>query len=656
MRSLARRRHRGPAPVAALAALSARAMLVAVLAALAGIVLTASPAAADTDDERALAEKYAPMVRLVPQAEPCGPGEPYRPVAVDPLLDNPEVALRGPWSGANLVGVGPAAEDLARPLHGYALDFPGNPLSPGCDYERWFDRIWGDEPTTVYAHVATEEAVPGRLALQYWLYYPFNDFNNKHESDWESVQLEFDVGTAAEALESEPTTVLFSQHEAGEQSAWDDPKLGIVDGTHPEVFASAGSHANHYSTGLFLLRSTSQGLGCDSTLDAAPGIAPVVVTIPSDPTEAARELPWTAYQGQWGQQFSQAFYSGPTGPSAKDSWTAPFTATEHRNEISYQVPGGEVYGVATTDAFCSLVEQGSVVYLRFTDNPVPVLVVLVLALGLVLWLVRRTSWGSTRAFPLAGQRSLGQILSDSWEAYRSRPALYIGVGALGALVALTLTLLQQTLSGEPLTSATPPPATGWSAFLGAVGPVLQGAVALLAAATCAQTMQDRAADRPVTLRSAYRAVLPKYLAVLWTTGIVLALALVLTLTLILIPLALAVLVGAALVVPVIVLEGLSGSAAIRRSARLVGSRKLKTVAVMAFGTLLGSVVGGFVGVALLAAFQVPFVLVNAVPGVVAALLAPWYALALVYTHQDAALDLPLPAPETDEESAAAPAP
>ncbi len=610
---------------------------VTALAALAGVVLTPTAAGADTDDEQALAEKYAPLVRLVPQEVDCGPGEPYRPVAVDPLFSNPEVALRGPWAVDNLVAVGPSEKDLSAPLYGYAMDFPGNPLRPGCDYEEWFNRIWGGTPTTVYAHVATEEAVPGRLALQYWMYYPFNDFNNKHESDWETIQLEFDVGSAAEALTTAPVTVLYSQHEAGEQATWGDPKLSVSDGTHPEVFASAGSHANHYETGLFLLRSTSQGLGCDSTLDAAPGELPVVLTIPSDPAEAARQLPWTAYQGQWGEQFSQAFYSGPEGPTAKDRWTEPFTATERRNETSYQVPGGDVYGVKTTDVFCSVVEQGSIVFRLFTNNPLAVLVGLVLVLGLILWLVRRTAWGSTRAFPLDGLRTFGQILSDAWEAYRSRLLLYVGIGTLGASVALGLALLQQGLSGSALTSTTPPPTTGWSTVLGTVGPLLQGAVALLSATACAQTMVDRAAARHVTVRSAFREAARHYHVVLLTAGLVVALGLVMALTLVLAPLTLVLVVATALIVPIVVFERRSGAGALRRSAHLVRAQKAKTAALVAFGALIGSIAGGFVGVLMLALFQVPFVLVNAIPGVVAALIAPWFAIALVYAYQDALL-------------------
>jgi hypothetical protein len=52
----------------------------------------------------------------------------------------------------------------------------------------------------VYAHVATDVHDPGKLALQYWFYYVFNDWNNTHEGDWEMIQLDFDAATAHDAL------------------------------------------------------------------------------------------------------------------------------------------------------------------------------------------------------------------------------------------------------------------------------------------------------------------------------------------------------------------------------------------------------------------------------------------------------------------------
>ena len=39
-------------------------------------------------------------------------------------------------------------------------------------------------------------AIPGELALQYWLFYAFNDWNNLHEGDWEMIQLLFDAEDA----------------------------------------------------------------------------------------------------------------------------------------------------------------------------------------------------------------------------------------------------------------------------------------------------------------------------------------------------------------------------------------------------------------------------------------------------------------------------
>ena len=68
--------------------------------------------------------------------------------------------------------------------------------NPGCDYERWSRRLAAGSEPTVYAHVATEAGDPGQLALQYWFFYAFNDFNNTHEGDWEMIQLVFDADDA----------------------------------------------------------------------------------------------------------------------------------------------------------------------------------------------------------------------------------------------------------------------------------------------------------------------------------------------------------------------------------------------------------------------------------------------------------------------------
>ena len=60
----------------------ARAGIAAVVAAL----VVCPTAGADLADETALAEKHAPVVRLVEQVEECGHGEPFQPIDVDLLL------------------------------------------------------------------------------------------------------------------------------------------------------------------------------------------------------------------------------------------------------------------------------------------------------------------------------------------------------------------------------------------------------------------------------------------------------------------------------------------------------------------------------------------------------------------------------------------
>ena len=170
-----------------------------------------------------------------------------------------------------MVKVGPTAKDLSAGLFGYHLDFPGDALHPGCDYENWERHlIPGTKPLT-YARVVTEPAHPHQLALQYWFFYVYNDWNNKHEGDWEMIQLVFDADTPAQALARRPVEVGYSQHSSAERADWNDPKLEKVGGTHPVVYPAEGSQANFFAPKLFLMRSSAEGVppGC------CAGVCPV---------------------------------------------------------------------------------------------------------------------------------------------------------------------------------------------------------------------------------------------------------------------------------------------------------------------------------------------------------------------------------------------
>ncbi len=213
------------------------------LALLAAIFVTlgavASPAAAQTaegpDDvagwarnaaARELADKFAPVMRLVEQPAACSDvGEPYGPMAVEPLIGNKQISLRQVGEDNPVVMWGPTAEDLYGLGEGFYLDFPGYGLRPDCIYEQDSHRFSAATGPTVYAHVVTQADRPGKLVVQYWFYWYFNDWNNTHESDWEGIQLVFDADTPEQALAKEPSELGYAQHEGGERSTWDATKL-----------------------------------------------------------------------------------------------------------------------------------------------------------------------------------------------------------------------------------------------------------------------------------------------------------------------------------------------------------------------------------------------------------------------------------------------
>lgn len=97
----------------------------------------------------------------------------------------------------------------------------------------------------------------GWLALQYWFFYPFNNWRsgfvgvNDHEADWEMVYVylaELDDGSVR------PEWVAYASHDfAGDdlRRRWDDPELEKV-GEHPVIYAGAGSHASYYAPGDYL--------------------------------------------------------------------------------------------------------------------------------------------------------------------------------------------------------------------------------------------------------------------------------------------------------------------------------------------------------------------------------------------------------------------
>jgi hypothetical protein len=602
------------------------------------LVALALPAAAlaDRGQETALAERYAPVVRLVTDTD-CEPGDPYVPIDVDLLFDEPTVALRGPWQNAGVVKIGPAAGDLAKGLYQYHLDFPGSALDPGCDYLHWQRRLTPGHRPTVYAHVVADPAHPGKLALQYWLFYVFNDWNNLHEGDWEMIQLVFDASTPTEALRREPVEVGYSQHEGAEKAGWDDDKLERVDGTHPVVHPASGSHANFFDEALYLGSSAEQGVGCDDTRGSTMDVRPVVRTIPSDPDEARQAFPWIAFQGRWGE-LRPGFFNGPTGPNLKSQWTAPIEWSEGWRTRSYTVPGGSAFGPGATGFFCSAVGGGSKALVRLVDNPLGFGLLLAVPVLLLIILLSRVTWRPAAPLRVARRRAWGQILAAAARMYASRFLLFVGIGVVFVPIALLVSLLQALIlhATNVLGVQTGGESNGVVAFVVlAVGTTLTLLALGVVQAATARALVEIDAGRVVGPVRAYRlaadAVVPLLGALLVATVIVSLLAS----SIFLLPIAVWLAGRWALIAPAIELEGVTALRALRRSGRLVSRRWLKVASLIVLGGGIVLVAGPLVGVGLILGTDAPFWLVNVVAGAVYAVAMPFVALTTAYLYFDA---------------------
>jgi len=596
---------------------------------------TAAAAAASLTDEQALADRYAPVVRLVEQKEECGPGEPYQPIDVDALFDQPTVALRGPWSPTDLVKIAPSAKDLSARLYEYHLDFPGDALNPGCGYERWGRRITEGHKPTVYAHVATDPAAPGRLALQYWLFYVYNDWNNLHEGDWEMIQLVFDADNAGDALEGRPTMVGYSQHEGAERADWDTSKLELVDGTHPVVYPAAGSHANFYGDGLFLGSSASQGVGCDDTRGPHEDLRPAVVTIPSDPAEAHRAEPWIAFEGRWGE-LQPAFFNGPTGPNLKTQWTEPIRWSEDWRSQSFSVPTGGVFGTTGTDFFCRAIGNGSRALTQLVHRPLQFTLVLAALALLLIWALTRTSWRPTATLRLARRRAWGQTLAASGRMYAAHLRLILGIGVLFIPISWLVLLLQTLVLHGTNILGIERGATGGvtTFFVLAIGTALTLLALGVVQAATARALVEVDKGRDVGPVRAYalasESVRPLLVALLIATAVVSLLASSIYLA----PVAVWLAGRWVLLAPSIELEGLSARRGLARSSALVRGKWLKVASLLVVGAALSLVVGPVVGVLLIIGTDAPFWLVNVVAGVVYSLTMPLVAITTTYVYFD----------------------
>ncbi len=193
-----------------------------------------------------LAQMYAPVLRMHHD-------ERFLPRGVEGFVTKARV-MDG--NDATIVPRGDIAglDELASDTYdeNHYLDVPDNiedsTLHPSTVY--WTIRDGGDI-----------DGVEGRLYLQYYLFYHYDELNPEqqavcslvtdvemclpHEADWELIQLEFAADDAATVLGQSipPDRVAYSQHGWSENRSY--PNTETQDG-HPVAYVALGKHANYF--------------------------------------------------------------------------------------------------------------------------------------------------------------------------------------------------------------------------------------------------------------------------------------------------------------------------------------------------------------------------------------------------------------------------
>jgi hypothetical protein len=603
------------------------------------LYLGAGPAQAQSEDSaQQLVERFAPIIMVKQQSEDCdSEGEPYGPSAVDIVLDNPEVALRQVGRDDPIVTWAPSAADLFDLGEGFFLDFPGSSLSPECIYERDFNKYTADEPATVYAHIVQPSDAPGKLVVQYWTYWYYNDWNNKHESDWEGISLLFDASSIDEALAATPIEIGYSQHEGGERATWDSNKLER-DGDHPLVYSSAGSHASYFGAAVFLGRGASEGFGCDDTSGPSDSISPEVVLLPDAVDDPDDPLAWVSFEGRWGER-QRGPFNGPTGPASKDRWLDPLPWFDELRPSSVVIPAGDSEGATVVEAFCGVVAAGSNALITFTVSPAAAIIGFLIIFSVLKFIAGRTDWTRVSAEPLRRRRRVGQIIRAALVTYRGSPLLFIALGLLylpAAAFAAAIAVFARLIPfvGEFIDLARP--SGGTNLFMAALA---GGAVNLAAFVGVSALVAEflRGANRTSGgLRDATRVTWARRSTLLKAFIRTYATVVILMVSIIGIPWGIRQIVRYQLMPQVIVHEETDARGSLQRSTELVHGRWLHTAfAATAINGMVFVTVMGLSLLLLVGAASIPLWAFSALVTLLYILVAPLAAIAMNLVYGDA---------------------
>jgi hypothetical protein len=495
-----------------------------------------------------------------------------------------------------------------------------------------------DLPAVAYAHIATEEGEEG-IALQYWFYYYFNDWNNHHEGDWEMIQVTFnEADSVEEALGQEPSSVAYSQHGTGETADWEGDNLEKEEG-RPVVYVAHGSHASFLEQAIYLgIGEEGAGFGCDDTTGATRRLELEAVVIPSTTEGAPEELAWVGFGGRWGEPAGTEF-NGPTGPIDKSRFTEPMSWQEGLPSTSIKVPLATTVGPNAIEVFCSVVEFFSdTLLLIFIESPVLAYAILG---GFVMGIAvaaSQTAYRPLEPLPLARRRRFGQILTSSVSVYLRSPLLFLALGVIFIPLGLVLGFVHAIVLEIPLIEDIVRLFESnivAEALVGlALGLFPTVFAYLFVIAATAAALRDMERGETPALVSDYRIVLSRAVDILRARARAYVIALLLAFTVIGIPWAIRKLVDTTFIEHAALLDDMDHRSAPDQSARVVKGRRWWTLTLGALLVAIGLLLGPVVAVLLLFFTDTTPALANIISSLIYVALVPYVGIAMTLAYYE----------------------
>jgi RsiW-degrading membrane proteinase PrsW (M82 family) len=318
-----------------------------------------------SNDDLSLARKYSPVLYFHSE-------EIFFPQPIEVLVSNArlkqDVSI---WFTLNILDTVTLQDLVAHFDPSFFLDiwYGSNGESAAINYsahrnyyiENLSPENGGPLPS-VYANVIHDNKNK-KIIIQYWLFYYYNDWFNKHEGDWELVQIILDQ-------DETPEWVILSQHHGGTRRPWNEVQIEGL--SHPKVFPALGSHANYFWGDEIYPNGKDFGKARVEILDRtgkSQKIIPEVILLSSElnqsVTASGKDLiknGWIYFEGKWGEASFPADFSGPLGPAEKGIlWDDPFswgisqpldTEVWYQNRFRIQIPDN-------TDSKLTIINKGN---------------------------------------------------------------------------------------------------------------------------------------------------------------------------------------------------------------------------------------------------------------------------------------------------------